>query len=476
MRSFRGELARRTALAAGGLVLTMAVISFLVLATLLRGDLDGSLRRIAEYEASVAASTDENEFHFHEAVLLGLQDARLPELARFAQLLDLAGNPLVRSRSSAAPVDPPARGVRSVAASGTPVFTSHRSGTLHIRSLVYPIRLSGSDQLYLLHVAAPTQPLRDTLFSFAFLLGGLVLAGAALGYWLGWRGGALALRPVNEIASQAAALGPGSLADRITAHDDVHEFRQLVGVLNAMLDRVERTLESQQRFTADASHELRGPLNVLRGEIDVALKRERTPAEYREVLQRCHREVLRLTRLAQDLLLLARAEAGALGIRREPVALDRLIEDVADRHRREAADRGVALEASGHPVAVTGDRDLLERAVANLVHNAISHAGRGTAVLVTIPHPDRAEVVVRDTGPGIPDHAVPMLFDRFYQADPSRPRESGVGLGLSIARAAVEAHGGTLGYEGNDPGAVFRIVLPGGRPLTRAAVQDGEAA
>jgi two-component system OmpR family sensor kinase len=464
MKSFRGQLARRTAMAAGGLMLAMASLSYLMLATLLRNELDGTLRQIAEFEAGVAASTDENEFHFHEAVLLGLEDSRLPELARFAQLLDRAGNPLVRSRSLATPVDPPMQAVERAARDGAPAYRSHTSGGQDLRSLVYPIRLAASDQLYLLHVAAPTEPMRETLFAFALILVALVSLGSVLGWWLGWRGADVALHPVNEIAGQAAALGPASFATRITAHNDVAEFQQLVGVLNEMLDRLERALESQKRFTADASHELRGPLHVLRGEIDLALKRERSGDEYRDFLRRCHAEVIRLTRLSQDLLLLARADGGAMVLHLETIDLAELVEAVVERHTPLARERGVTLGATTHSVLVEADRDLLERACSNLIHNALMHTPRGTAIELTVPEGNGAQILVRDTGPGIPEAAVPMLFDRFFQGDSSRPRESGTGLGLAIARAAVEAHQGSLEFVGNAPGAVFRLVVP-----TRAA-------
>lgn len=472
MKSFRGQLARRTAQAAGGLMLAMGCLSYLMLATLLRNDLDGTLSQIAEYEAEVARSTDENEFHFHEAVLLGLEDSRLPELARFAQLLDGAGNPLVRSRSLATPVDPPEGAVEWVAREGTATFRSHVSGDLHLRSLVYPIQLAGSDQRYLLHVAAPTGPMRETLFDFALILVALVFLGTLLGWWLGWRGADVALQPVNEIAGQAAALGPGSLAARITAHNDVAEFQQLVGILNEMLDRLQRTLEGQQRFTADASHELRGPLHVLRGEIDLALKRERSGEEYRDFLRRCHAEVVRLTRLAQDLLMLARADGGGMVLRPETLDLAELVESVVARHAPLAEERGVRLGATTHSVLVEADRDLLERACSNLIHNALMHTPRGTVIHLSVPEGNGAEIQVRDTGPGVPDAAVPMLFDRFFQGDSSRPRESGTGLGLAIAKAAVEAHGGSLEFEGNAPGAVFRLRLPDLRVVVPARGAD----
>jgi two-component system OmpR family sensor kinase len=306
-----------------------------------------------------------------------------------------------------------------------------------------------------LQVAAPTAPVEQTVVQFAALVAILALVLTVTAYGMGWRIAGTALRPTREITAQAEALGAGSLSSRITAHADVAEFGRLVEVLNAMLDRLDVAFRSQRRFTADASHELRAPLNVLRGEIDVALKRPRSGEEYQAVLQRCRDEVLRLTHLASDLLLLARAEAGASAEQSEDLDLHELAAATVERYRATARERGLTLVLEGHAAPVRGHGDLLERAISNLVDNAVKYAAAPGRVTVRVLAGAIPALEVRDTGPGIPPAQAAHLFERFSRGDPARPRAEGTGLGLAIARAAVEANGGTLTYEGNAPGAVF---------------------
>jgi two-component system OmpR family sensor kinase len=258
-------------------------------------------------------------------------------------------------------------------------------------------------------------------------------------------------------------LEAGALDARITAHADVAEFQRLVSVLNAMLSRLDTAFQGQRRFTADASHELRGPLNVLRGELEVALKRPRTEAEYREVLHRCREEVLRLVGLANDLLLLARADAGSSAGRIEILDLYETAQSVLERYRPLAAERGLTLRLDGVPAAIGGDGELLERAIANLVDNAVKYAAAPGTIDIEVAAVPQPSLTVRDSGPGIPAHLVPMLFQRFLRGDPARRRADGAGLGLSIAQAAAHGLGGSLEFLGNSPGAVFRLSLPSAR-------------
>jgi two-component system OmpR family sensor kinase len=172
--------------------------------------------------------------------------------------------------------------------------------------VVYPLRLLGAAHgIHLLQVAAPTEPVERTMTQFGFLVAALAIFGTAGAYLIGWRLAGVALRPTEEITQQAEAIEAGTLSERITAHADVQEFRRLVTVLNGMLTRLDRAFQVQRRFTADASHELRAPLTVLRGDIEVALRRERNPQYYQETLRRCREEV-RMSRLAAGLLLLAK--------------------------------------------------------------------------------------------------------------------------------------------------------------------------
>ena len=221
-----------------------------------------------------------------------------------------------------------------------------------IRSVVYPLALVGAaHQVHLLQVAAPTEPLRQTLARFAILVAFLTLLGTLGGFVLGLQLAAVALRPTGEITAQAEAITEGTLSERITAHANVDEFNRLVTVLNGMLNRLDRAFQVQRQFTADASHELRAPLTVLKGDIDVTLRRERSTAEYRETLMRCREEVERLARLASDLLVLARYDAALPLEHSDEVELRGLVQRIAARFQPAAVARDVRLDiAAEHAV------------------------------------------------------------------------------------------------------------------------------
>jgi signal transduction histidine kinase len=312
---------------------------------------------------------------------------------------------------------------------------------------------------HLLQVAAPLAPLEATIRDFALFGMALTLLAVGAAFGMAWRMAGVALRPTAEITAQAEAIREGTLSPRITAHADVDEFARLVRVLNEMLTRLDLALTIQRRFTADASHELRGPLTALRGELDLALKRDRTPAEYRDTLERCRGEVIRLTRLATDLLTLARTETGLVAQESSELDLFTVASRVAERYRAAAAERDVRVLVQGGTAPVQGDPTLLERAVSNLVDNAVKFSPAGTAVDLQVRSKDAVELTVRDQGPGVPPAEVQQLFNRFFRGDGQATE--GTGLGLALARAAAEAHGGHLEYLGNDPGAVFRLTLPG---------------
>jgi two-component system OmpR family sensor kinase len=469
MRSFRASLATR--LASGGLVLFLAVGAACVLAlrSILYSQLDGTLLHLAEVEAKAGAATSGPDFQFHEGVLLAARDAPAAELTRYAQLWTRNGLPVVRSRNLPADLTLPPDAFRAAQA-GRVGWETHTWRGRSIRSVIYPLRLVGAAHgVHLLQVAAPLEPVEVTLSRFGFLVLLVTLLAATAAYALGWQIAGVALRPTGAITEQAEAIEAGTLSARITAHADVREFRRLVTVLNAMLDRLDQAFEVQRRFTADASHELRGPLNVLRGDIEVTLKRERSAAEYREALERCREEVLQLSRLAADLLVLARSDAGQPLEQRIDVDLLALGQRVGERYAPLARQRQIQLQVLGEGALVAGDASLLERVVGNLVDNAVKYSPRGGAVRVEVGRADGgATMTVADQGPGVPAEELPLLFTRFHRGDPARPRAEGSGLGLAIARAGAEAHGGTLEYVRGESGARFRLTLPLAAPQVTA--------
>jgi two-component system OmpR family sensor kinase len=462
MRSFRLALALRTAGGVLALTLLMGVVSALALRALLYRQLDGTLVHLAEVEAQAGAAHSSSEFEFHEGVLLAASPGPSAELTRYAQLWTSEGQPLIRSRNLPADLRLPARAV-AAAREGRIVWDTHLWRGERLRCVVYPLQLVGAVHgIHMLQVAAPLAPLERTLRDFILLSLLLTLLAMGAAFLVGWRVAGAALRPTAEITAQAEAIQEGTPTPAITARADMAEFARLVQVLNAMLSRLDRASAVQRRFTADASHELRGPLTALRGELDLALKRERSPAEYREAMERCREEVIRLTRVASDLLTLARSEAGLNTQDQADVDLRLVGERVVGRFQAVAVERGLRFVLSGPAAVVRGDPAMLERIVGNLVDNAVKHSPAGGAITLEIASGDTVGLTVRDQGTGVPQGDQPQLFNRFFRGEAGHRDSNSTGLGLAIAKAAAEAHGGRLEFVGNDPGAVFRLVLPAG--------------
>jgi two-component system OmpR family sensor kinase len=460
VKSFRAALAFRVALGVLALLAAAGVVSVFALRTILYRQLDGTLLHLAEVEAQAGAATSGSDFQFHEGVLLAAREGPSVELIRYAQLWSHDGKPVVRSRNLSTDLALPRSALAEAGAGRVATFTRNWRGRT-IRSVVYPLELVGAaHQVHLLQVAAPTEPLRQTLTRFSGLVVLLTLLGTLGAYGLGRKLATVALRPTGEITAQAEAISEGTLSERITAHANVDEFTRLVTVLNGMLNRLDRAFQVQRQFTADASHELRAPLTVLKGDIDVTLKRDRSAAEYRETLVRCREEVERLARLATDLLVLARSDAALPLEHVAEVELRGLVGRVVERFQPVAEARKLRLEVVAQEAVVHGDERLLDRIVTNLLDNAVKHSQPGGRVRIELVRDGDAVLTLRDEGPGIQPEHVPQLFVRFFRGDPARRRSEGTGLGLAIARAAAEAHGGRLEFLGNAPGAVFRLSLP----------------
>jgi two-component system heavy metal sensor histidine kinase CusS len=263
-----------------------------------------------------------------------------------------------------------------------------------------------------------------------------------LGYQIARRG----IRPVQEMAATARRITSTNLRERIVSEGYTFELAALAGTFNKMLDRLEDSFERISRFSADIAHDLRTPVNNIRGEAEVALARARTIDEYRDVLGSCLEEAVRLSDLIGDLLFLARAESPLTHLHRERVDIAELLDGVREYYEASAADGGVSLTnaAGAEPVVAELDRTLMQRAVGNLVSNALAHTPPGgSVVLVTNAERATIRIEVCDTGIGIPAEALPRVFDRFFRVDTSRSQASGgSGLGLAIVQSIMVLHGG----------------------------------
>lgn len=276
-----------------------------------------------------------------------------------------------------------------------------------------------------------------------------------------------ALRPVRRMTRRAATLSLEEPSARLPQPPGRDEVAELGRTLNGMLDRIEKTVAHERAFVDDASHELRTPIAVLRGELELArleLGDGTDPAACLPALDSALEEVDRLARLAEHLLVLARTDAGRLGERRQRVGLMTLTAGVVDR----TDSRGVRLVVSGADAQVEGDPDLLEQLLSNLVGNALRFARSIVGVEISVDGDD-AVVLVSDDGPGFSADVVDRAFERFSREGASRTRSSsGAGLGLAIAAAVVDAHDGRIEVGNGDPlgGARVCVRFPRARPST----------
>lgn len=278
---------------------------------------------------------------------------------------------------------------------------------------------------------------------FVILLGTLAIF-PLVGYQIARRG----IRPVSEVAMTARHISSTNLHERIRPEGYPSELASLADTFNTMLDGLEESFDRISRFSADIAHDLRTPVNNIRGEAEVALARARTVDEYREVLGSCLEEAVRLSDLIGDLLFLARAESPLAHLHRESINVGELLSGIREYYEAPAADRGVSLSTIVpiEPVIAQLDRTLLQRAVGNLVSNALAHTPPGKSVVLGASvEPAGVRIEVSDAGVGIPPEALPRVFDRFFRVDESRSQASGgTGLGLAIVQSIMVLHGGNV--------------------------------
>jgi heavy metal sensor kinase len=266
------------------------------------------------------------------------------------------------------------------------------------------------------------------------------------------------------MAEQARRITGSNLETRIEIDDAAEELAVLVTSFNELLSRLDQSFDTMRRFVADASHELRTPISVIRGEADVALSQERSPAEYRESLAIVLDEACRLSRLVDDLLNLARADAGHVTLQTHDFYLNELLAECCRSVQGLAHTRGLRLECrAGNDLQFTGDEQLLRRLVINLLDNAIRYTPAGGQVTAALEAgPASVQLRVSDTGIGIAPTDAARIFERFYRAGEARSRQDGgFGLGLAIVRWIAESHHGTVECASQlGRGSTFTVTLP----------------
>lgn len=287
----------------------------------------------------------------------------------------------------------------------------------------------------------------------------LVIALAG-GWWLAKR----ALQPVGEMTKEARNISAQDLAARLSVPDTGDELQDLAEAWNQLLGRIESAVGAVKRFTADAAHELRTPVTVVRTAAELALRHPRSVESYRQTLASIEHETVQMTELLDQLLLLARGDAGEWKFRFDTVFADQVLRGLRNVLGSLAESRQTRIEwdIPDESAMIWADEKAIRRLVLILVDNAIKHSPAGGSILVRLwVREDECVFEVADTGSGIAAEDLPHIFDRFYRADPARSPGGGAGLGLAIARTIVDAHKGTVSVVATgEAGTRFRVVLP----------------
>ncbi|MGA2985383.1 MAG: heavy metal sensor histidine kinase [Terriglobia bacterium] len=380
----------------------------------------------------------------------------------YVRLLDERNTPLLMTPGMADRLDLAQLGRQTQSYPGRTIRMKGRNGQVfRLISTSAPVG-SPSTQTDTLQIAVDVSQKQESLARYRLWFWAILLATSAIFPLVGYQIARHGIRPVQEMATTARHISSTNLRERIQPEGYPFELASLANTFNEMLDGLEESFERISRFSADIAHDLRTPVNNIRGEAEVALARARTADEYRDVIESCLEEAVRLSDLIGDLLFLARAESPLIDLRRERVDVGELLGGVREYYEASAADGGVSLTTTvaDEPVVAELDRTLMQRAVGNLVSNALAHTPPGgTVVLGTSANLSTIRIEVSDTGVGIPAEALPRVFDRFFRVDSSRSQGSGgTGLGLAIVQSIALLHGGKAEISSR-PGQGTRVTL-----------------
>ncbi len=383
------------------------------------------------------------------------QDEQIRAGSDLLQVSDLAGNWVYRSGTMA-------RYGPATAESGTSVTTQQPNG-VPLRVMTLPVR--GGGETYIVQLAYPLDDFYEALDRFRRVLflssPLLLLLASAGGYWLSRR----ALAPVDQITREARSISAQNLSRRLAVPHTRDELQRLSQTLNGMLERLERAFRRITQFTADASHELRTPVALMRTRAEIVLRRPRPEEEYRETLRQILEDLERISSLIENLMLLARADSGAEALQRTRIDMVESAREACLAGRSLAETKQVSLreELPASPIWVEGDSNSLRRLFLILLDNAVKYTLPKGQINVSLRSSDGWAVgEVQDTGIGIAAEDLPHVFERFFRADRTRSRETGgAGLGLSLGQWIAEAHGGTIkAFSKPGEGSAFQVRIP----------------
>lgn len=499
-RSLRAQLA----LWQGGLLaltlLLLAAFTYVLLRQFLNSQADAGLQRHGEITAveiagilyqyqTVNPGKDLEKDPDKEAVFRSfINNNDLQSWGRYVQVVDRSNHVVAYSDALRTTHLPPSSDALLNGLRGEVTKETYTTlGEYPVRVITVPVQM-GERIPYLVQVGASVEGVEAALQRASVILLILTPSVFLIALLGGWLLVGRALKPVDEMTRTALSIESKHLDTRLTPPQTDNEIGRLAGALNEMIARLDRSFRQIERFSADASHELKTPLTTIRGEAEVALMSDLSPEEQRRTLRSIIEETERLSSIVNNLLLLSRADADQVRLKHEPVALHEVAMAAYEPMASLAHRKNITLDIDAmEEVTVQGDALWLQQLITNLLHNAINYTPEGGTVLLSLTLEDAKEtraaavksgdkakgqgdlslsqiavLSVRDTGPGIPAEHIPHLFDRFYRVDSGRSRDQGgSGLGLNIAHWIAESHQGQILVVSEvGKGATFTVRLP----------------
>ena len=479
-RSLRFKLTLWYVFILGILLISFSSFLYFTLSKSLYRDVDNKLRSLAELIASESASPL-SKFGFGNIDQTLQTSMNLKPIGKFIQVLDESGNIGRKSDNLKNVQLPISLSALKNASNGLITFETNRSfENAPLRIITFPV----SEKNHINKIVQVASSLEDVEDALNTLLLILIIA-VPLALLVASLGGQFlankALKPVDHITQTARMITSQNLNQRINPPKVKDEISRLVETLNEMISRLDRSFRQVKQFSTDASHELKTPLTILKGEVEVALRKERVPHEYEQVLKSNLEEINRMSQIVEDLLLLSRADSGEIRLNKEDMNLNEILNEVVAHVNVLAQSKNLRIETSNHheEIHIFGDPLRIRALFLNLIENGIKYTEEGGSIHILLTkdtlvqdgkQSGRAQgeqgefvkIIVSDTGIGIAEEDQERIFDRFFRVDKARSREQGgSGLGLSICKWIVEAHRGKIEVESElGKGSYFIIKLP----------------
>ena len=478
-RSLRFKLTLWYVLILGILLISFSSFLYLTLSRSLYRDVDHKLRSLAELIASESTSPL-SKFGFGNIDQALEATMNLKPIGKFIQVLDESGRIGRTSENLKSVQLPISLNALRNGSKGLITYETNRSlGNTPLRIITYPVK-ENNQVTKMIQVASSLEDVEDALNTLLIILivtvPSILMIASLGGQFLANK----ALKPVDRVTQTARMITSQNLNQRIQTLKVKDEISRLIDTFNEMISRLDQSFRQIKQFTTDASHELKTPLTILKGEVEVALRKKRPLHEYEQILESNLEEIDRMSKIVEDLLLLSKADIGEIRLNREDIHLTRFISGLTEQMKILAQPKNIRIEISNHQneIHVLGDTLRMRELFINLIENGIKYTEAGGSILITLtketdgsvnpltPKENKAvtfaKIIVADTGIGIAKEDQEKIFNRFFRVDKARSREQGgSGLGLSICKWIVEAHQGEITVE-SEPGkgSSFIVRLP----------------